>query len=129
MSYTPEIFKSPFGHAAYTLIRRKKHLKKLGIDKKLVTSSGAGAATNFITDEQGNNLIIVYMPYCDVDMNQQQGLIVHESVHVWQEIKSLMNEKEPSAEFEAYSIQVIAQQLLHLLELSNHGMEKSPDEL
>ncbi len=39
------------------------------------------------------------------------GLITHEAVHVWQEIKSHIREQLPSPEFEAYSIQMIAQRI------------------
>lgn len=40
------------------------------------------------------------------------GLIVHEAVHVWQAVKDLLGERYPSTEFEAYSIQAIAQRLI-----------------
>lgn len=53
------------------------------------------------------------------------GLLLHEAVHVWQKIKKLMGEREPSSEFEAYSIQAIAQDLFEMYEESEvkHGME------
>ena len=40
------------------------------------------------------------------------GLIIHEAVHVWQAIKDTYGERYPSLEFEAYSIQSIAQRLI-----------------
>ncbi|KCY47724.1 hypothetical protein J715_3367 [Acinetobacter baumannii 1571545] len=46
------------------------------------------------------------------------GLLLHEAVHVWQKVKKLMGEKEPSSEFEAYSIQSIAQDLFKMYEES-----------
>lgn len=40
------------------------------------------------------------------------GLLVHESVHIWQKIRNDMGEDYPSHEFEAYSIQNISQKLI-----------------
>lgn len=40
------------------------------------------------------------------------GLIIHEAVHVWQAIRDEIGEKDPSQEFEAYSIQTITQRLI-----------------
>ena len=119
--YKPKWFKTPFDHLKYTLVRDLKQCKKIKIDEDLISMPpGANATTNFLSDENGGNIqIVVYLPYTDVDLLMQQGLVIHESVHIWQELKTLMGEKEPSVEFEAYSIQRIAQDLLYLLELSN----------
>lgn len=38
-------------------------------------------------------------------------VLCHEAVHVWQGIRCKMAEEEPSAEFEAYAIQFITEQL------------------
>lgn len=43
---------------------------------------------------------------------QVDGLLVHEAVHVWRRVKKELNERNPSVEMEAYSIQNIAQRLI-----------------
>lgn len=40
------------------------------------------------------------------------GLLIHEAVHAWQEIREELGEDNPSSEFEAYSIQAISQRLI-----------------
>ena len=39
------------------------------------------------------------------------GILVHEAVHIWQKVKEHIEESNPSSEFEAYSLQNIAQSL------------------
>jgi hypothetical protein len=43
---------------------------------------------------------------------QIYGLLVHEAVHIWQWIKEDIGEDAPSKEFEAYSIQRLAMNLM-----------------
>lgn len=46
------------------------------------------------------------------DPNVTVGLLVHESVHIWQRICDALDEKNPSREFEAYAIQTISVRLI-----------------
>lgn len=50
--------------------------------------------------------------------------LVHESVHVWQEFKSIIGEDNPSREFEAYSIEGIFTELMRQYGESKEGKRK-----
>lgn len=73
---------------------------------------------------------IVQLGECDNrSIHQIHGLLLHEAVHIWQRLRTVMGEDEPSKEFEAYSVQRIAQDLFYAFEESeiNDGMEKQTD--
>ncbi|NUM72778.1 hypothetical protein HUU40_00310 [candidate division KSB1 bacterium] len=44
------------------------------------------------------------------------GLVVHEVLHVWQEVLLNMGETKPSPEFESYSVMAITQNILEEME-------------
>lgn len=75
---------------------------------------GANATTH--TFLPGKN----YDAFCIVCVKQSKkhtlieyiGLIVHEAMHVWRDMREEIGEDSPSAEFEAYSMQMISQQLI-----------------
>jgi hypothetical protein len=76
-------------------------------------SPGAGATTHHLQNDDGSTACIVALDDSgDQDPIATAGLLVHEAVHVWQELVSDMNEQDPSREFEAYAIQSISQQLM-----------------
>jgi len=65
-------------------------------------------------DENGFKKIIVFInPKMRASKNGLREVIVHESVHVWQEIAEYIGEKSPSSEFEAYSIGAISLNLMN----------------
>lgn len=41
------------------------------------------------------------------------GVIAHECMHAWRHIREAIGEKEPSSEFEAYTMQQMVQHVLH----------------
>ena len=92
-----------------------KELKKLEIEPRLwpdfVISERANASVHFFT-RTGKKLAIVCIQKGDYTGVEIAGLLVHEAVHIWQEMCSDIGERFPSDEFEAYSIQSISQQLM-----------------
>lgn len=98
-------------------------LKLLAIHRQFL-DMGADAQVSTFSD--GAYAIVQIGDTSDKDQIQVYGLLLHEAVHVWQKMKKLMGEREPSSEFEAYSIQAIAQDLFKMYEESevkSHGME------
>ena len=99
---------SPFEHAKYTLFTSKKAMRKAGFEP---ISKDVPAATHFYDDEK---IVVFIDKRAQVTDSEKIALLVHESVHVWQEIKRRMGEDNPSVEFEAYSVQSIFLGLLSL---------------
>lgn len=125
--YVPLWHISPFQHVQYTLARNQLHMDLLFEDMnnvdKFLSIAGAAAQVDFYS---GGALAIVQLgDTSERKLIEIYGLLLHEAVHVWQKVKKLMGEKEPSSEFEAYSIQAIAQDLFEMYEESevNYGME------
>ncbi len=124
--YVPEWYTSPFQHVQYTLARNQLHMDLLfeDIDKAdQFLDMRADAQVSTFSD--GAYAIVQIGDTADKDQIQVYGLLLHEAVHIWQIVKRRMSEREPSVEFEAYSIQAIAQDLFKMYEESelNDGME------
>ncbi|MFA3362230.1 hypothetical protein KWF35_10520 [Acinetobacter baumannii] len=125
--YVPLWYISPFQHVQYTLARSQLHMDLLFEDMnnvdKFLSTEGAAAQVDFYSD--GAYAVVQLGDTSERNLIEVYGLLLHEAVHVWQKVKKLMGEKEPSSEFEAYSIQAIAQDLFEMYEESelNDGME------
>lgn len=102
---------SPFGHAKYTLFTSEKKMRKAGFEP-----SNISHAITHIFDS--GEIVVLINKKTDISDEEKIALIVHESVHVFQEIKERMREDKPSIEFEAYSIQTIFLGLLDLYQRS-----------
>ncbi|HCI7193934.1 hypothetical protein RKQ56_14815 [Acinetobacter baumannii] len=126
-NYVPEWYISPFQHVQYTLARSQLHMDLLFEDMnkvdKFLSVDGAAAQVDFYSN--GSYAVVQLGDTSERKLIEIYGLLLHEAVHVWQKVKKLMGEKEPSSEFEAYSIQTIAQDLFKMYEESevNDGME------
>lgn len=94
----------------------KKTMRDMGLkNKQFPDFIGVGAdASTHIFDCDGESCAIVCIGEHNETHSQAEiaGLLTHEAVHVWQEIRAILGENSPSAEFEAYSIQSIAQNLI-----------------
>ena len=92
----------------------EREMKRLGIKRPpdFLCSPHANATTHFF-ESRGEEIAIV----CVGDPKGHSsieiaGLLVHEAVHIWQTDCDRRGERTPSAEYEAYAIQWISQQLL-----------------
>lgn len=118
--YVPKWHETPFQHMRYTLVTNQEQLDKLllkmACKPKLFEflEGGAHARVTFLPDDSA----IVQFCNRNWTINQIHGLLTHEAVHIWQELKLKMGEENPSIEFEAYSIQTIAQDLFYMYEES-----------
>lgn len=79
-----------------------------------MSTTHAHATVRFFTSDEGE-LAILCM---DLEGSRKRtpievaSLLVHEAVHIFQTDCEYRGEKNPSAEYEAYSIQMIAQELM-----------------
>lgn len=97
----------------------QKELKRLKVPRDqwpTFIDTAADACVHFFEQSNGELLAIVCLGSTKGrSKSEVQGLLIHEAVHVWQEIRRTLGEKEPSDEFEAYSVQTIAQKLIEAL--------------
>ena len=118
----PTLFVSPFGHLRYALALSKKHMKQLGVSKDEFLSLNTPAQVEFFNVDNSVLAVVQINNPKKQKPDWINAIIIHESVHVWQEIREMMYEKEPSSEFEAYSIQKISLDLMsEFEELSKNG--------
>lgn len=90
----------------------KKELKRLKVKSKCdFLLYGSNATTHFF-ENNGKFVAIVCIDNEHLTKIESYGLLIHEAVHIWQKNKESMGEDSPSEEFEAYSIQCIAQRLI-----------------
>lgn len=101
-------------------VSRKQYratLKHFGLldaaDPAAWVNDGKGASTHHFDNRVS---IVCVADWKGREMSQIAGLLVHEAVHIWQEVRATLGEDRPSMEFEAYAIQGIAQELIEMFE-------------
>lgn len=112
------LFFSPY-YFALCLSESKfqKELKKKKIPKEewpdFLSTPQADATIHYFEAENGSytSAIICLGDTGGRTIEEIYGLLVHEATHLWQAIREHIGEKNPSYEFEAYSMQNISQNL------------------
>ncbi|WP_312057387.1 hypothetical protein [Acinetobacter courvalinii] len=119
-NYVPMWRESPFQHMQYTLARNQLHMDLLFDDMQeadqFLSIEGAAAQVDYY--QEGTYAVVQLGDTSDRDLIEVHGLLLHEAVHLWPQVRVLMGEREPSSEFEAYSIQAIAQDLFEMYQAS-----------
>lgn len=96
-----------------------KELDRLNVPKKSrngwMKTPQANATLHFFdkTDDVGKCAIVCLQKKKGIEVLQVYSILVHEAVHLWQEIKEHIGERTPGAESEAYAIQRISQSLMY----------------
>lgn len=91
----------------------KKKLKHLDVREELSFVNCGSDATTHYFERDGKVTAIVCLPFSKkFSLDQHVALLVHEAVHIWQQVRECIGEHSPSKEFEAYSVQSITQELL-----------------
>ena len=90
-------------------------LLELGSAERLtwLSSPYSNATVSYLEDAKKELCVIVALQVLpETEPIQIAGILTHEAVHVFQQYCSRIGEENPSSEFEAYSIQSIAQRLM-----------------
>lgn len=111
----PNSFPSPYIGICISEKAFKKELKRLKVpdDVPWIKTPQADATLHWLVKEGRLTGIVCLRVRKGIEHNQIVSLLVHESVHIWQEIRTSIGELNPSAEFEAYTIQHFSQKLIY----------------
>ena len=90
--------------------KAQKHLKIPKKDRCDFLLHGSNASTHFYTKDAESSAVVC-IDGEGYTRSQVSALLLHEAVHIFQEVKEMIGEHSPSKEFEAYAIQAISQRL------------------
>lgn len=113
-----QVNRTPFEHVTYVLVTSQEllnHVMKRD-DLVFVGVNGQAQTTIFNLEGGGKYAVVQYQPNSNHTIAEKHAVLVHEAVHVWQEVKMAMDEEEASREFEAFSVQRISLDLFSALE-------------
>ena len=77
-----------------------------------IKNEHASATVHHVCSPQGNAAIVCMRGWENCDPIEVAGLLIHESVHIWQEWCEYYGEANPGCEQEAYAIQALSQELM-----------------
>lgn len=90
-----------------------KHLKIKPQDRPLfIANAQSHATTHFFTSNGKTCAVVCVSETKKYSPSAVVGLLVHEAVHIWRAICDDIGEHRPSAEFHAYAMQCIVQELI-----------------
>lgn len=119
--YKPKFKKSPFNHVKYTLVRNQDQLNqalKGRYELTFMDMSGCAQVSTIHVEKDWSFSILQIGDTSNWAPNFIMETLLHESVHIWQDIRERMSESKPSTEFEAYSIQTIFRDVLDMYDRS-----------
>lgn len=87
----------------------KKELKRLGIENEPYPTEDARCT--FL--EKGNKTCVIVTVSEGATDEEVIGVLVHEAMHIWQQIRKSIGERKPGKEQEAYALQNITLQLIN----------------
>lgn len=106
--------KSVFDVLTYCLVTNQKEIEKVITKFKLPSDCLPNYEDSdaYMFYDPHTRLAVVRMMHNDLPLSEMVGIIVHEATHVKQQLMERISEHNPSDEFEAYTLQEIAQNLI-----------------
>lgn len=107
-----------FTEADFRATLKANGLKEIEYGESGLENGPSSARVSFYKGSEGQRLALVCLGkgHESLKATELQGLLIHEAVHIWQACIEKQGEAEPSDEYEAYSIQSIAQNLIEQYE-------------
>jgi len=113
--YKAKWHKSPFDHVRYCLVRNQEQMDRALRDlppHAFKDSQTAAMVTSFSVMGGHTYCLLQIGDTTDWVGSYIMQVLVHESVHVWQCVRDVMQESSPCSEFEAYSVDRIFRDML-----------------